>query len=144
MAALISGETVDRPHQVRKVLDVVRAQVVLPGKQRRDYKVLGEMEFIDQKRELFWQSVAADPLDFLDRVACRALGATLWYVSYDRTQEAKRPWVLWSSRLTHSLPFLALLLLLFKLLKRSLKKKSFEALKSALQHAYVASYRDSW
>jgi hypothetical protein len=82
------------------------------GKQRQDYKVLGEMEFIDQKRALFWQSVADDPLDFLDRVACRGLGATLWYVPASREDEARRPWVLWTSRILHPLPCLALLLLL--------------------------------
>ncbi len=82
------------------------------GKQRQEYKALGEIEFLDKKRELFHESVAADPLDFVDRVACRFLGATLWYMPFDRVEEVRRPWVFWTSRITHPVPFLALLFLL--------------------------------
>jgi hypothetical protein len=78
----------------------------------REYRRLGEIAFLDHKREQFWQSVAADPLDFLDRAACRFLGATLWYEPFDPAGEARRPWSLWYSRLTHPLPFLGLLVLL--------------------------------
>jgi hypothetical protein len=82
------------------------------GRQRQQYKALGENDFLDQKRELFEQAVAADPLDFGDRVACRFLGATLWYMPFDRAEEARRPLVLWVSRIAHPLPFLALVFLL--------------------------------
>src|SRR5205823_10525790 len=49
------------------------------GRERQEYKRLGEMAFLDKKREVFRQAVAKDPLDFLDRVASRFLAATLWY-----------------------------------------------------------------
>ncbi len=80
-------------------------------RERREYRTLGEMAFLDRKREQFWQSVGADPLDFLDRAACRFLGATLWYEPMDPAREARHPWSLWYSRLTHPLPFLGLLVL---------------------------------
>lgn len=82
-----------------------------PGRERQLYKNLGEMKLIDQKRELFWASVQADPLDFADRVAARLLGATLWYEPFDLTDKARRPYVLWLSRALHPLPFVALLFL---------------------------------
>src|SRR5262249_37904803 len=59
----------------------------------------------------FWDAVRADPLEFLDRVACRFLGITLWYVPFNRIEEARRPVVLWFNRLVHPLPFLGLLVL---------------------------------
>ena len=80
---------------------------VSAGRQRQEYKTLGEMEFLDKKGELFRQSVAADPLDFIDRVACRFLGATVWYMPFNRVEETRRPWLLWVSRIVHPLPFLA-------------------------------------
>jgi prepilin-type N-terminal cleavage/methylation domain-containing protein/prepilin-type processing-associated H-X9-DG protein len=81
------------------------------GRERQEYKALGEMTFLDHKREQFWQAVRADPLDFLDRVACRFLGTTLWYEPFDRQEESRRPWVMWGSRLTFPLPFLGFLAL---------------------------------
>ncbi len=81
------------------------------GRERQEYKRLGEMAFLDRKRELFWQSVRADPLEFIDRVACRLLGTTLWYVPFNRTDPTLRPKSFWASRLIHPLPFLALLVL---------------------------------
>src|SRR5262249_53333520 len=78
------------------------------GPERREYKALGEAAYLDRKREQFWEAVRSDPLDFLNRVAGRLLGATVWYVPMDRADMARRPWVLWVSRLTHPLPFLGL------------------------------------
>jgi hypothetical protein len=83
------------------------------GRERSEYQAMGEIAFLDHKRELFWKAVWEDPQDFLDRATCRFLGATLWYVPFDRTEEARRPVVLLISRLSHPLPFLALLVLLF-------------------------------
>ncbi len=83
------------------------------GRERQEYKALGEMVFLDRKRERFLQALSADPLDFLDRVAYRFLGVTLWYVPLDRAAMARRPGALWLGRLTHPLPFLGLLVLLF-------------------------------
>jgi hypothetical protein len=81
------------------------------GRERRLYKEMGEMEFLDKKRELFWQEVKKDPVDFLDRIACRFLGATLWYVPFNRGDVLDRPYVVWTYRILHPLPFLALLFL---------------------------------
>lgn len=84
-----------------------------PGsRERREYKDLGEVAYLDRKRQQFWESVWADPADFLDRVAQRFFGATVWYVPHDRDDEERRPWALWARRLTHPLPFLALVFLL--------------------------------
>lgn len=90
------------------------------GRERQEYKRVGEMAFLDQKRELFWRSVRADPLDFADRVASRILGATLWYTPFNRAEEARRPWILWWGRLTHPLPFLSLVILAFTAIRERL------------------------
>jgi prepilin-type N-terminal cleavage/methylation domain-containing protein len=82
------------------------------NQERLEYQTVGEIAFIDHKRQQFWESVWADPLDFLDRVANRFFGAALWYVPFDRAKEARRPWVLWFNRTIHPLPFLAMLVLL--------------------------------
>ena len=90
------------------------------GPERQRYKEVGEMKFIDEKREIFWKAVAADPLDFADRVACRCLGATLWYVPFNRHETTTRPWSVWTYRVLHPLPFLALLFLGVTVLRRRL------------------------
>jgi hypothetical protein len=89
-------------------------------REHQEYKQLGEIDFLDRKREQFCQSVLADPLDFLDRAASRLLGATLWYEPFDPKKESKHPWSLWFSRLTHPLPFVGLLVLLFTSIWRPL------------------------
>ena len=81
--------------------------------ERQEFKTLGEAAYLDRKRQQFWESVRADPVDFLDRVASRFLGATVWYVPFNRADEARQPWVLWARRFAHPLPFLALVFLLF-------------------------------
>jgi hypothetical protein len=88
----------------------------------REYNALGETAFLDRKRRQFWEAVSSDPLDFLRRVAERLLGATLWYEPFDRVQEARQPWALWFSRLTHPLPFLALLVLAGTSARRPLQR----------------------
>ncbi len=80
---------------------------------RREYQELGETAFLDQKRELFWQAVHAAPLDFLERVATRFLGATLLYEPYGPNGWQEPTWLVWYNRLSHPLPLLALLLLAF-------------------------------
>jgi hypothetical protein len=88
--------------------------------ERQEYKAVGEAAYLDRKWQQFWQTVEADPLDFFDRVASRFLGATLWYVPHNRPLEARRPWLLWLKRLTHPLPFLALLFLVFSGMRKPL------------------------
>jgi hypothetical protein len=76
----------------------------------REFSRLGEVAYMDRKWEQFWQSVAADPLDFGDRLSSRFLAATLWYTP---SGGPWRPWALWLKRVTHPLPFLSLCVLLF-------------------------------
>jgi hypothetical protein len=90
------------------------------GRERQEYKALGETAFLDRKRQRFRQTVAADPLDFVKRMGDRFLGATLWYVPFDRSDEAKRPWLLALRRLLHPLPFLGLLVLVLTSARRPL------------------------
>jgi hypothetical protein len=80
--------------------------------ERQEYKTLGETAYLERKWHQFWQVVRNDPADFAGRAADRFLGATLWYVPFDRAEASKRPWVFWLSRLTHPVPFLGLLVLL--------------------------------
>jgi hypothetical protein len=82
-----------------------------PGRERSLYKQMGEIEFLDKKREMFWESVKKDPVEFFDRVACRFLGATLWYVPFNRGDVRDRAWMVWTNRVLHPLPFLGLLIL---------------------------------
>lgn len=79
----------------------------------RAYRALCETAFLDRKREQFFQAVSGDPLEFLDRVAYRLVVATLWYVPFKGDQASPPAAVLWLKRLTHVLPFLALLVLLY-------------------------------
>ena len=39
------------------------------------------------------------------------MGATLWYIPFNRIEETQKPWLVWTSRALHPLPFLALLFL---------------------------------
>lgn len=81
------------------------------GREAQEYRAVGEMAYLEHKAEQFREALWSDPLDFLDRVAARFLGATVWYVPFDPGQEGKHPWSLWCSRLTHPLPFVALVVL---------------------------------
>jgi hypothetical protein len=91
-------------------------------RERREFQELGETAYLDHKGQQFAGAVRADPEDFLDRVAGRFLGATLWYIPFDRAAEASRPWLLWLKRLTHPLPFLALVLLLATAVREPLSR----------------------
>jgi hypothetical protein len=87
----------------------------------QEYRALGETAFLDCKRQQFRQAVWADPVDFLDRVACRFLGVTLWYEPFDRLDPVgPRSWALWLGRLIHPLPFLAVLVLVFAAVRERL------------------------
>jgi len=80
-------------------------------RERKDYDALGEIAFLDRKREQFWQAVGGDPQNFIERVADRLLGALLWFEPFNRAQEPG--WLVWLHRLLHPLPFLALLVVVF-------------------------------
>jgi hypothetical protein len=85
---------------------------VADNEERWEYRKVGEMAYLDGKRDLFLKALRDDPLDFAERVVHRFVAATLVYVPFNRQEEARRPWVFWLSRLVHPLPFLALLALL--------------------------------
>jgi len=92
------------------------------SRESHDFVALGEIGYLDLKRQQFWDAVAANPMDFLDRVAERFLGATLWYVPFQRHQEARHPWLLWFHRLTHPLPFVGLAVLVITGVVRPLQR----------------------
>jgi hypothetical protein len=99
------------------------------NREGQEYRSLGEIAYLDRKREQFWQAVSADPADFVDRVAYRLLGATLWYVPFDRAVEARhRPVVFWTMRVIFPLPFLAGLVLLFSGIRQPLTRVQWIAL----------------
>jgi hypothetical protein len=81
------------------------------GPERQEYNTLGEMAFIDRKREQFWAAVAADPASFRSRLTDRILGTTVWYTPFERGEATDRPFAFWLGRLVHPLPFLAAVLL---------------------------------
>jgi hypothetical protein len=83
------------------------------GREGQEYRQLGEIAYLDRKWQQFGDAVRADPEDFLERVTDRLLGATVWFVPFNRAVEGRQPWLLGARRLTHPLPFVALLVLLF-------------------------------
>jgi len=85
-----------------------------------EYRQVKETAFLDHKWQKFRDAVWNDPEEFLDRVTLRFLGATLWYVPFNRAAEANPEWLLWTRRCAHPLPFLALVFLLFTHLFRPL------------------------
>ncbi len=80
--------------------------------ERQDYQRLGEMAFLDARRDQFLESVAKDPFDFADRVANRFFAATLWYMPFDAREGYRQPVFFWITRIVFPLPFLAVLFLL--------------------------------
>jgi len=82
------------------------------GPERRAYKQLGEMAYLDRKWDLFREAFNADPLNFCKRVTDRLLAATLVYTPFDAAEKTRHPWQFWLYRITYPLPFLCLLLLL--------------------------------
>jgi hypothetical protein len=90
------------------------------GLQRREYKRIGEIPFLDAKKDLVLQMLRDDPLEYADRVAARFFGATLWYTPFHRNEPRDRPWLSWTMRVLHPLPFLAAVALLFSAFLRPL------------------------
>jgi hypothetical protein len=110
----------------------------LVNQEGREYASLGEIAFLDKKREQFWQSVAEDPASFLRRVGNRLLAATVWYVPGEVAQQARRPWLVALIRLLHPLPFLALVFLLLTRRWRPLSR--VEAMVMLLYLLYLLPY----
>jgi hypothetical protein len=82
------------------------------GPERREYKRVGEMAYLDRKWGLFYEALEADPLDFVRRVGNRFLAATVEYVPFNRDEKIRYPWKFWLTRVTYPLPFACLLFLL--------------------------------
>jgi hypothetical protein len=101
----------------------------------REYLALRETAYLDRKWEQFLEAVAANPFDFADRVATRFLGTTLWYEPF---QGQGRPWVTWLKRLTHPLPFLAGVFLLFSAIWQPLTRPQWVVL--GLYATYLLPY----
>jgi hypothetical protein len=107
-------------------------------RERLEYERLGEADFMDRKRQQWWQAVEEGPLDYADRVVGRFLGATLWYVPFREEEAQRRPWAFWIARLTHPLPFLALLGLLLSSRKQALGR--FQVLAMGAYIIYLLPY----
>jgi hypothetical protein len=82
------------------------------GKERREYERLGEAKFLDLKRDQLLQAIEANPLTFANRTAGRFLNATLWYAPFPGGSGGGRPWMVWMSRVTHPLAFVAVVFLI--------------------------------
>jgi hypothetical protein len=108
------------------------------SRERRLYEALGEAAYLDRKAEQFREAVRANPLDFLDRVAARFLGATLWYAPMDRSPAESASWWMLLQRVLHPLPFLALFLLVLVGLLDRLPSALWLAI--ALYGLYLAPY----
>jgi hypothetical protein len=104
----------------------------------KEYARLGEMAFLDLKREQCWTAVAENPLDFLERTGKRLLAATLWYEPGELAQQAGQPWMVAVSRLLHALPFLGLLVLLMTSRRRPLQPA--ERIVAAIYLLYLLPY----
>ncbi len=74
---------------------------------RRDYVLLGETEFLRQKKNLFLEALYKDPLNYLKRVFERFLGVTLVYQPDNYFLEQKHPFEFFFSYLIYTIPFLA-------------------------------------
>jgi hypothetical protein len=108
------------------------------SRERREYEALGEIAYVDRKAAQVVKAVAADPLDLLDRIAARFLGATLWYVPTDRSPHASAAWFLWMQRVAHPLPFLGLLVLVFVGVSRGLTGSEWTTI--AIYALYLTPY----
>ncbi|MCI0684534.1 MAG: hypothetical protein L0Y71_20675 [Gemmataceae bacterium] len=82
------------------------------GEERWRYRKLGEMEYLDEKWEIFAKAVRDNPMDFVERVANRFFAATLEYSPFSPNEERNNGRIFFISQLVYPLPFLSLLLLL--------------------------------
>src|SRR6185436_9143050 len=98
------------------------------GRERQEYKALGEVAFLDHKREQFWTALADDPVNFLFRVGDRLLGTTVVYTPFDREVSRERPLAFLLARVIFPLPFLAALLLLATAVWRPLQPAQWAVL----------------
>lgn len=89
---------------------------------RRDYVLLGETEFLRQKKDLFLEALHNNPLNYLKRVFERFLGVTLVYQPDNVFLEQRRPIELLASYLIYPIPFLAWCFMGIKLVRTGLSR----------------------
>jgi hypothetical protein len=99
---------------------------------------MGEMAYLDDKADLFWSAVRAQPIDFCHRVGYRLVAATLWYIPFERDCVNRRPWMVWINRVTFPLPFLSVMVLLASSLWQRLEPVHYIAIGCYL--LYLAPY----
>lgn len=92
------------------------------NKASRDYRRKGEMEFLQEKKELFLEALEKDPMDFVERVGERFLAVTLIYEPHEPQREKEFPEALTATCLTYPLPFLGWLWLLVAYLRFGLTR----------------------
>lgn len=79
------------------------------GQQRQRYSQVGEMDFIDEKADIAWQSIRGNPLEFLERVANRAVAALAYYTPEQLIDEyLAGGWPVRWARIVHPLPLIAI------------------------------------
>jgi len=79
------------------------------GPERALYKQVGEMKYLDEKRDTFLESVRQDPLSYLKRAANRLLAATVLFIPYDSSIGPVSDFL---GQLIHPLPIIGILLML--------------------------------
>jgi hypothetical protein len=82
------------------------------GREAQEYAQLGEMAYLDAKREQFVESLKTCPETFLEKTFNRFAAATLVYVPFDRFRDARHGVVLWLHHLVQPLPFASLIVIL--------------------------------
>jgi hypothetical protein len=106
--------------------------------ERKAYRQLGEMAYLDEKMARWKEAVRNDPWDALGKAGNRFLAATLVYVPLNPVGESYPFGGMWLSRVTHALPFLAALVLLGTAPWYGLRREQQVAL--ILYAAYLAPY----
>ncbi|MCA9193086.1 MAG: hypothetical protein KDB03_15030 [Planctomycetales bacterium] len=79
------------------------------GEQRQQYRQAGEIAFIEEKGALAKQAILARPLDFLNRMANRAIAAFVYYTSGQLIEEYFADgWPILWARVVHPWPLIAI------------------------------------
>lgn len=77
------------------------------SKEGKRYREVGERAYLAEKKQVARDSLAEDPLGFMDKVASRFLAATVWLHS-DRFRDVEHPQFFWCQMMA-AVPFLGLL-----------------------------------
>lgn len=107
------------------------------GAERAQYAALGEVAFLDSKREQFIESVALNPGVFIDKAIDRFKAATFDYSPME-DREYDRRWTFWACHVSQPLPAFAALALLLVAPARRLQPACWGVL--GLLAAYLLPY----